>query len=182
MKVFCCILTDTIAALLSYHLTRQLLHISQTDTSVEVRYYQGVRIIMTCHKAGVTALDHFEIIVRIIAGNEVAYSLLEKLLSSAEHYFCKAIEMETRLSIAQLSVDGNELCALTENLDKNRSYAHEALISDLHIFNRYIVKEFANELPKGGIFNRDPELIHDRIAVADWAGDLMSAVYQNRKR
>ena len=42
-------------------------------------------------------------------------------------------KLETRLKIARLRVDGNELRELTENLDKNRMYAHEALISDLHI-------------------------------------------------
>jgi hypothetical protein len=129
-----------------------------------------------------TALDRFEMVVRVIAENEVACSLMEKLLSAAERYFCKVFEMETKLKIARLRVDGNELRELTENLDKNRTYAHEALISDLHIFNRYVMKEFADELPVGGIFNREPELIHNRVAVADWAGDLLSAVYQNRKR
>ena len=138
--------------------------------------------IMTYHNADMTALDRFEMVVRIIADNEVACSLMEKLLSAAERYFCKVFEMETRLKIARLRVDGNELRELTENLDKNRSYAHEALISDLHIFNRYVMKEFVDEMPVGGIFNREPELIHNRVAVADWAGDLLTAVYQNRKR
>jgi hypothetical protein len=138
--------------------------------------------VMTYHNADMTALDRFEMVVRVIAENEVACSLMEKLLSAAERYFCKVFEMETKLKIARLRVDGNELRELTENLDKNRSYAHEALISDLHIFNRYVMKEFADELPVGGIFNREPELIHNRVAVADWAGDLLSAVYQNRKR
>ena len=88
---------------------------------------------MTYHNADMTALDRFEMVVRIIAENEVACSLMEKLLSAAERYFCKVFEMETRLKIARLRVDGNELRELTENLDKNRMYAHEALISDLHI-------------------------------------------------
>jgi len=137
--------------------------------------------IMTYHNADMTALDRFEMVVRIIAENEVACSLMEKLLSAAERYFCKVFEMETKLKIARLRVGGNELRELTENLDKNRMYAHEALISDLHIFNRYVMKEFVDEMPVGGIFNREPELIHNRVAVADWAGDLLTAVYQNRK-
>ena len=138
--------------------------------------------VMTYHNADMTALDRFEMVVRIIAENEVACSLMEKLLSAAERYFCKVFEMETKLKIARLRVDGNEFRELTENLDKNRTYAHEALISDLHIFHRYVMKEFAEEMPAGGIFNREPELIHNRVVVADWAGDLLTAVYQNRKR
>jgi hypothetical protein len=137
---------------------------------------------MTYNSTDMTVLDRFEMIVRLIAENEVACSLMEKLLSSAESYFCMVFEMETKLKIARLRVDGNGLRELTENLEENCAHAQEVLISNLHIFNRYIVKEFANELPIGGVFNREPELMHDRLAVTDWAGDLMSAVYQNRKR
>lgn len=129
-----------------------------------------------------TALERFEIIVRIISDNEVANTILEKLLNSAESYFCKVFDMESRLKMARLRLDGEELRDLTEDLNKNRRYAHEALISDLHIFNRYIIKEFGNDVPVGGIFSKDPEAISDRIAVADWAGELLTAVYQNRKR
>ena len=68
------------------------------------------------------------------------------------------------------------------NLDKVRRYAHDALISDLHIFNRYIIKEYQDDVPVGGIFSKNPDAIRDRIAVADWAGELLAAVYQNRKR
>jgi hypothetical protein len=129
-----------------------------------------------------STLDRLEIIVRIISNDEVACNLLEKLLSSAEAYFCKVCEMETRLKTARLRLEGEELHALTENLGKNRHYAHEALISDLHIFNRFIVREYGDDVPVGGIFNKDPDAILDRIAVSDWAGDLLTAVYQNRKR
>jgi len=138
--------------------------------------------VVTYHNADMTALDRFEMIVRIVSDDEIACSLLEKLLSAAERYFCKVFEMETKLKIVRLRVDGDELRELTENLDKNRTYAHEALIADLHIFNRYILKEFGEDIPVGGIFNREPDLIHNRVAVADWAGDLLTAIYQNRKR
>jgi hypothetical protein len=143
---------------------------------------QAKDYIMSNFNPSLSALDRLEIIVRIIGGDEVACSHLEKLLSSAEAYFCKVFEMETRLKIARLRLEGEELRALTENLDKNRRYAHEALIADLHIFNRFFIKEFGEDVPVGGIFNKDPDAIRDRIAVADWAGELLTAVYQNRKR
>lgn len=129
-----------------------------------------------------STLDRLEIIVRIISCDEVACSLLEKLLSSAEAYFCKVVEMETRLKIARLSLEEEELHALTENLDKNRHYAPEALISDLHIFNRFIVRQYEEDVPVGGIFDKDPDAIRDPIVVADWAGEVLTAVYQKRKR
>lgn len=138
--------------------------------------------IMNHFNPDLSALDRLEIVIRTISGDEVACSLLEKLLASAEAYFCKVFEMETRLKMARLRIEGAELRELTENLDKNRRYAHEALISDLHIFNRYAIREFSEDIPVGGIYSKQPESIRDRIAIADWAGELLAAVYQNRKR
>ncbi len=138
--------------------------------------------IMTHFNANLSALDRLEIVVRTIKDDEVACSLLEKLLSSAEGYFCRVFEMETKMKMARLRMEAEELREFTENLDKNRRYAHEALISDLHIFNRYAIKEFGEDIPVGGIYSKSPESIRDRIAIADWAGELLTAVYKNRKR
>ena len=143
---------------------------------------QAKDYVMSNFNPSLSALDRLEISIRIINSDEVACSLLEKLLSSAEAYYCKVFEMEARLKIARLRLEGEELHELTENLGKNRHYSHEALISDLHIFNRFIVREYGDDVPVGGIFNKDPDDIRDRIAVADWAGELLTAVYQNRKR
>lgn len=129
-----------------------------------------------------TVLERFEIINRIITEDEVATSLLEKLLDSAEQYFCKVFQMESGIKMARLRLDGETLRDLTENLGKNRRFAHEVLISDLCIFNRYILKEFGDDVPLGGIFSKSLEAIQDSIAVADWAGELLTALYQNRRR
>lgn len=138
--------------------------------------------VMSNFNISLSPLERLEIIVRIISSDAVACSLLEKLLSSAEAYFSKVCEMETRLKITRLRLGGEELHELTETLGKNRHYAHEALISDLHIFNCFIVREYGDDVPVGGIFNKETDAIRDRTAVADWAGELLKAVYQNRKR
>ena len=129
-----------------------------------------------------TALERLEMIIRLVHQDEVAVSLLEKLLESAERYFCKVVEMESRLKIARLRQEDQELRDLTEVLDNTRHMAHEALISNLHIFNRYALKEFGEDIPVGGLFNKDPEAIRDRIAVADWSGELLAALYKERRR
>ena len=138
--------------------------------------------IMNSFNPSLTALQRLDIIIRVIADDEVAHILLEKLLEKSESYFCRVFEMETRLKVARLRLEGDAMRDLTENLDKVRRYAHDALISDLHIFNRYIIKEYQDDVPVGGIFSKNPDAIRDRIAVADWAGELLAAVYQNRKR
>jgi len=81
-------------------------------------------------------------LIRLIADDEVACSLLEKLLTSTEAYFRNVFEMETRLKIARLRLEEVELRELNKHLDEIKWRAHEALIADLHIFNRYVIKEF----------------------------------------
>lgn len=137
------------------------------------------------HVAEEGTMNRYNKVVQIIAQDEVAVRLLEGLIDAASRYFERVIQMENRLATAKFRLEGEELRSLTEDLDRSRRFAHEALISDLHIFNRYLVKEFGEELLEeglaGGIFPR-PEAIRDRIAIADWAGDLLCGIYQNRKR
>ncbi|MEA3427792.1 MAG: DUF3232 domain-containing protein [Thermodesulfobacteriota bacterium] len=102
-------------------------------------------------------------------------------IDSSEKYFGAVVRMEARLKTARFRLEGEELRALTSDLDRQRHYAHEALISNLHIFNRYLLKEF-DDVPVGGIFTENPEMIRDQIAVADWAGKLLCAIYNNRKQ
>ncbi|AJF08153.1 DUF3232 domain-containing protein [Geoalkalibacter subterraneus] len=128
------------------------------------------------------ALERFNKVVEVVAGDDVAVSLLEKLLDSAERYFGTVCKMEARLKMARFRLEGEELRDLTETLDRNRRMAHEALISNLHIFNRYALKEFGEDMPIGGVFSKNPEAIRDRIAVGDWAGELLCALYVRRKR
>lgn len=128
------------------------------------------------------ALERFNEVVKVIAGDEVAVSLLEKLVDSAERYFGNVCKMEARLKMARFRLEGEELRDLTETLDRNRRMAHEALISNLHIFNRYAIREFGEDMPIGGVFSKSPDAIRDRIAIGDWAGELLCALYVNRKR
>lgn len=128
-----------------------------------------------------SAMDRLNIISRLVSQDEVAVSLLEKLLSTAEAYFGKVVLMESQLKTARLRLEGEDLRELTEVLDKNRKLAHEALISDLHIFNRYLLKNY-EDAPIGGLYSKSPESIRDRVAIADWAGELLAALFNERRR
>jgi len=137
------------------------------------------------HQATEETVNRYKKTVQIIAKDEVAVRLIEGLVDAASRYFGRVIQMENRLATARFRLDGDELRSLTEDLDRSRKFAHDALISDLHIFNRYLVKEYAEELLEeglqGGIFPK-PEAIRDRLAIADWAGDLLCGIYQQRQR
>jgi hypothetical protein len=128
------------------------------------------------------AMDRLEKVIRLAGDDELAMSLLEKLLDSAERYFGTVVKMEVRLKMAKFRLDGDEYRALVQTLDHNRHLAHEALLANLYTLNRYLFKEFGQDMPIGGIFSKDPEAIKDRAAVGDWAGDLLYALYANRKR
>ncbi|MDY0300266.1 MAG: DUF3232 domain-containing protein [Trichlorobacter sp.] len=127
----------------------------------------------------------YQKVMTLVAQDEVAVKLLDGLLEAALRYFGRVVMMENRLATARFRLEGEELRHLTEELDRHRRYAHDALISDLHIFNRYLVKNYQEELLdeglEGGIFP-NPEAIRDRVAIADWAGELLSGIYQERKR
>lgn len=138
--------------------------------------------IMERFQKGELALERFQEVIKIVAGDDIAVSLLEKLVDSAERYFGTVVKMEAKLKMARFRLEGEELRDLIETLDRNRRMAHEALISALHIFNRYSIKEFGSEMPIGGVFSKSPEAIRDRAAIGDWAGELLCALYANRKR
>ena len=126
-------------------------------------------------------MSRYEAVVRVVSEDPVAAKLCDQLLEDAERYFGAVVRLEHRLAGARFRIDGAELRELTEALDRSRHHAHNALISSLHAFNRYVVKEYAGQIPEGGIFP-NPDAIHDRVAVADWAGDLLCSLYRNRRR
>ena len=137
------------------------------------------------HASSEETMRRYKEAIKIIAKDEVAVRLLEGLIEAASRYFERVIQMENRLATARFRLEGEELRALAEDLDRSRKFAHDALISDLHIFNRYLVKEHGVKLAavgiQGGIFPK-PEAIRDRIAIADWAGELLYGIYSERKR
>ncbi len=136
-------------------------------------------------KGSEEVMERYKAVCSIIKSDEVAVRLLEGLIDAATRYFGKVVEMENRLQTARFRLESEELKALTEDLDRSRRFAHDAMISDLHIFNRYLVKEYGEDLSEagfqGGIFP-NPDAIRDRIAIADWAGELLSGIYAARKK
>jgi hypothetical protein len=58
---------------------------------------------------------------------------------------------------------------------------HDALISNLNIFNRYLFNNYENA-PKGGLFSLSPDSINNRYAVGDWAGHLTFALKDSKRK
>jgi hypothetical protein len=120
-------------------------------------------------------------VCELIKGDELAEKLLSSLLDTACEYMQVVINADVLLRTQGLRLEGNEYREFAQKLDENRNRKHNALISALHAFNRYLLKEY-EDAPKGGIYSLSPETIHDRVAVGDWAGRLVYEIFVNRKK
>jgi len=124
-------------------------------------------------------------VLEIIKEDEMAVRFFEFFFEKAVAYFSTVVKIETQSKFAKFRLEGGAYKELIDNLDKQCRHAHDTLMSDLHIFNRYIVKNYNNELIEknlaGGIFPH-PDAIHDKVAVADWVGNVLNGIYVNRKR
>lgn len=75
------------------------------------------------------AMIRFNQVAEMVSNDDVAVSLLNTLVDSSEKYFGAVVRMETRLKTARFRLEGEDLRELTSDLDRQRHYAHEALIS-----------------------------------------------------
>lgn len=120
-------------------------------------------------------------ILEIIKGDDIAENLMDNLLEKAIRYVTVICQNEHKLRIQKFRLEPEDYRQLAEEIDQQRKRAHDALISALHSFNRYIIKEY-EETPIGGIFSFDPDLIRNRVAVADWAMTLILSLFEQRKK
>ena len=123
-------------------------------------------------------LERYKEITRLIEGDSDATDLLEDLTSSAMRYV-RNVAYERSVVIPARNGDGDGDIGSTkrrvENADFQRRASHEALISGLNSFNRYLFSKKKN-VPKGGIYTLDPLTIDDRFKVGDWAWDYVRAL------
>lgn len=116
-------------------------------------------------------------------------NLLERLGKSSKHYVDVVVAHEAACKIICERYEGESLIERLQNTDRNRMIAHNSVISDLIIVNRYL---FANkkykggeDVPVGGVYSENPldleaiaksgpkyEDRRARSAIGDWAGYL----------
>lgn len=127
------------------------------------------------------ALERLQEVKEIVEGDATGERLIERTLEKASEYIGRVSSMERHLTLAKFrGIEGEILRDLTTRLDRSRRLAHDALISELFTANRYLFRNYADDMPVGGLFTLSPEAIHDRIAVGDWAGHLVGAIVANR--
>lgn len=114
-------------------------------------------------------------------------ALLNNLIKSALRYVEVVIDFETTVNIMYKENGVNkETQKIVEDLDRSRRSAHNTLIDNLAIVNRYLAKNYdwetnGGEIPIGGIYSLDPVTISDRKKVGDWSKYIITALYNIKK-
>jgi len=99
--------------------------------------------------------------------------LMEDLISSASDYVRRVNVLEIGLMVGKYNKEGAEYREYIEKLDKQRSNAHNALITNVKIINR-LCKNNNLEL----IYSGNEE---DRIEVAKFAQQVVEELFSTRR-
>lgn len=127
------------------------------------------------------AYERYIKICELIKNDDTAEQLLNNLINTALDYVSIVVKNDLMLKIQALKLENDEYRQYIHSLDKTRTIKHNALISALHVFNRYLLENYDNA-PIGGIYSLPPETIHDRVAVGDWTGNFVYEILVNRER
>ncbi len=120
------------------------------------------------------ALERYKLIVDLLTeiNDKRGLSLVKELAEKCITYINLITSMELNIKILRFrEASREEYQASITNMDKNKRLAHNALISQLTIVNRYLFKHenLKGKIPVGGIFSLDSNRITDRRVVGDWA-------------
>lgn len=137
--------------------------------------------IMEHAKKNPVTLQRYDEIVSIVQGDDVAEHLLELLILKSSEYVKTVCRNDALISTQGKRLDGEEFREFMTERDRQRKISHDALISSLFTFNRYILEKYEG-CPTGGIFSLDPLAIHNRVAVGDWAGQLIYELFVRRAK
>lgn len=113
--------------------------------------------------------------IRVISesNDRECLDLMEDLISSASDYVRRVNVLEVGLMVGKYSKEGSEYREYIEKLDKLRSSAHNALITNVKIINRLCKN---NDLPPIYIGNEE-----DRIQVAEFAKQVVEELFRTRR-
>lgn len=126
-------------------------------------------------------LGRIDAILKVVAGDNKAKSLIAETLDCANRYVQAVNAAERGMKNARFRLETNEYQKFVVQLDQRRRVAHDALISQLNVTNRYLMKNFEGDMPVGGLYSGDPHRYHDRIAIADWAFELIKEIAEREQ-
>ncbi len=122
----------------------------------------------------IKAFERFSEIENIVQDDSLAGDMLKKLVRSATRYIGHVANVEAEIRNFNSSENYfKDEGAYREELGNTRRIYHNALISNLHVLNRYLFQNYEGDVPTGGIYSKSPDSIKDRNAIGDWAGSLV---------
>ena len=137
---------------------------------------------MTDKKKEEKAFDKYKQVVDELTKREdkKGLQLVKELVEKCLNYIRITVEMETTIKILRFrEISEEELKATVSNMDMNKSKAHDLLISQLHLVNRYIFRNnILKNNPDEGIFSLGSSNLDNRDIIGDWAYFLVSALYK----
>lgn len=121
-------------------------------------------------------------IADIIEEDPKAVEFLNGLLEDVGHYAHRVYKTETQSRFLKFKLEGKDLHSAVENIDRSQRSAHNRLIDDIRIFNRYIFTHFEN-VPENGIAPLPREALQneDRDEIAKWAFSLFMGYLSQRE-
>lgn len=113
--------------------------------------------------------------IKVISETEDSECLdiMEDLIESASGYVRRVNVLEIGLMVGRYNKEGSEYREYIEKLDKQRSNAHNALISNVKIINRLCRKNNLQLIYQG---NEE-----DRIEVAEFAQKVVEELFNTRR-
>ncbi|WP_411682902.1 DUF3232 domain-containing protein [Clostridium thailandense] len=113
--------------------------------------------------------------IKVISETEDSECLdiMEDLIESASDYVRRVNVLEIGLMVGRYNKEGSEYREYIEKLDKQRSNAHNALISNVKIINRLCRKNNLQPIYQG---NEE-----ERIEVAEFAQKVVEELFNTRR-
>ncbi len=116
-------------------------------------------------------------IIKILMNDATGINLIADVLNKTLNYVNAVNILEHYVMLG--GDDQDEI----HRLDQRRTLAHNALIDSVNICNRYLFKNYKDAVPPGGVYSDDPLHLspENRRAIGNWAGKLVSDVFENRR-
>ena len=135
--------------------------------------------------ADTTPWARVEAVLRVAGDDPLAVAAIERVLYACTEYVKAVVDKEASLAARRHVEAPDAYRELAEDLDRRRTLAHNALLSALKVCNRTLFHTFHDAIPPGGLYSGDPYHLLDamnRVAIGDWAGELVRGRFEGRPR
>ena len=132
-----------------------------------------LEIITTKHREQDMTKQRLSKLISYYNNDSVVLGLIESSIKACSRYVVAVNDLELYLLIQGSTAEGQEYRDTVSSLDRNRSFTHNSLISDVTAMNRLCVKAGIDTVFKGNVANR--------IEVAEFAKEIVTELFEKRR-